>query len=224
MVTDEFQHDQGVNTPYQQTDPDTGIGGRLGTRLWLASRSPRRSLLLQEHGYDFGVAESGVDDGELEPGTADPASWVMALAYLKATAAALALESGSRDRPVLGADTVCVVDDRVIGQPIDAPDAARILRLVSSGTHEVITGVALVCPARGKRDVFYERTIVTVGNIEPYIDDYVATGEWRGKAGAYNLAERLAEGWPITYEGDPTSIMGLPMERLADRLKSFCDE
>ncbi|MFG0305124.1 MAG: Maf family protein [Phycisphaerales bacterium JB040] len=203
-------------------DAPEAIGGRLGRRVWLASRSARRRLLLEQHGYEFGLAESGLDDGELIPGGVDPASWVMALAYLKANAAAKSLAPADRTRPVLGADTVCVVGGEVIGQPRDADDARRILRLVSSGTHEVLTGVALICPCGTKRDVFFDRTVVRVGDLEPYIDAYIASGDWRGKAGAYNLSERLEAGWPIEYEGDPTSIMGLPMELLAARVDAFC--
>ena len=204
-------------------DRDSELGGRLGRQLWLASRSPRRRLLLEEHGYEYGLAESGLDDGELHPGAADPAAWVMALAYLKATAATLALEPNHRDRPVLGADTVCVVEGQVIGQPIDSADATRILRLISGGTHEVLTGVALVCPMTGKRDVFFERTVVRVGDLTPFLEAYVESKAWLGKAGAYNLAERLEAGWPIEYDGDPTSIMGLPMGQLEARLAAFCD-
>jgi len=203
-------------------DPSESLGGRLGRRVWLASRSPRRRLLLEQHGYEYGLAESGLDDGELIPGGVDPASWVMALAYLKANAAAKKLSEEDRTRPVLGADTVCVVGGEVIGQPRDADDARRILELVSNGEHEVLTGVALICPCGHKRDVFFDRTTVRVGDLGPFIDAYVASGDWRGKAGAYNLSERLEAGWPIEYDGDPTSIMGLPMDRLAARVDAFC--
>ncbi|MFT5423532.1 MAG: septum formation protein [Phycisphaerales bacterium] len=199
------------------------VGGRFGRSLWLASRSPRRRQLLTEHGYEFGLAESGLDDGELHPGNVDPAEWVMALAYLKAIAAMRELDPAQPPRPVLGADTVCVVDGEVVGQPVDADDARRILLAVSNNSHEVLTGVAIVCPTSDRRDVFYERTLVTVGDLSPFIEAYVASGGWRGKAGAYNLAERLAEGWPIEHGGDPTSIMGLPMRLLSTRLEAFCD-
>jgi septum formation protein len=70
--------------------------------------------------------------------------------------------------------------------------------------------------------MFTDRATVRLGRIAPpEIDGYVASGQWRGKAGAYNLAERLEAGWPITYEGDPGTIMGLPMRRLAPLLRRF---
>lgn len=198
-------------------------GGRFGRSLWLASRSPRRRQLLAEYGYEFSLAESGLDDGDLDPGTVDPAEWVMALAYLKAIAAVRELDPAEPNRPVLGADTVCVIEGRIVGQPTDENHAREILLAVSDGAHHVLTGVAIVCPQSDRRDVFFERALVTVGDLTPFIGAYVASGDWRGKAGAYNLAERLDEGWPIEHDGDPTSIMGLPMRQLNERLDAFCD-
>lgn len=196
---------------------------RRPPRLFLASQSPRRRQLLAEHGLEHDAAHPGFDDGELVPGQVTPAQWVAALAYLKAAAGVQRLREGDLvgDRLVLGADTTVVKNGRLIGQPADAADAARILRLLRDGEHEVITGVALVDPLTGWRDLFVDRARVRFGHVgDRQIDEYVASGAWRGKAGAYNLRERLAAGWPIQYEGDPTSIMGLPMRALLERLAS----
>ncbi|MCC6285770.1 MAG: Maf family protein [Phycisphaerales bacterium] len=184
-------------------------------RLVLASTSPRRTQLLHAGGLLHEVRDPGVDDGRLRPGwAATPASWVASLAYLKARAGA---EYEPEDAIVLGADTICVHKGRVIGQPRDAREARSTLVAIEGGRHEVYTGVALV---KGPwRDIFVDRAIVTVGELGPErIERYVASGEWRGKAGAYNLGERLAAGWPITFEGDPTTIVGLPMNALEAHL------
>jgi septum formation protein len=155
-----------------------------------------------------------VDDAELAPGAIRPEQWAAALAYLKARAGAAAAHSGPS--AVLGADTVCVKEDRFIGQPVDEADARRILRLLEGGEHDVITGVALVAGPR--RQIGADRARVRMGTIgEARLEAYLASGQWRGKAGAYNLSERIAAGWPIEYDGDPTTIMGLPM-RLLSRL------
>ncbi|KAA0215200.1 MAG: septum formation protein Maf [Leptolyngbya sp. PLA3] len=190
----------------------------------LASRSPRRRELLTSHGVRHEVIDADIDDAELAPGDRDPRSWVMALAYLKAQAGAL----GSRDAMLLdgtvflGADTVCVKDGQIIGQPADEADARRILHLFRDTDHEVLTGVALLDTRTGQRDMFVDVARVHVGHVsDQQIEDYLASGHWRGKAGAYNLSERLEAGWPITYQGDPTSIMGLPMEALTARLSRF---
>lgn len=187
--------------------------------LVLASKSPRRRQLLEEAGYAFLVAERLVDDGALVPGAVDPGDWVMALAYLKASGAEGGIPPGS---VVLGADTVCVDGDELIGQPRDAAHAEAILRSFVGSEHRVVTGVALVDAETGRRELMVDESIVTWGDVgEEAISGYVASGLWRGKAGAYNLRERLEAGWPIEFAGDPTSIMGLPMRQLSTRLGAW---
>lgn len=187
----------------------------------LASRSPRRRELLGRAGVEHEAIETGVDDGVLERGGVSPEVWVAALAYLKAMAGLSAASAGSL---VLGADTVCEVDGRLLGQPADEAEALAMLRAMSDREHGVLTGVALVWDEGGatRRDVFVDRARVRVGALsEASLAEYVASGLWRGKAGAYNLSERLEAGWPIEYAGDAGTIMGLPMERLAARLRGL---
>lgn len=195
--------------------------------LYLASASPRRRRLLLDHGIDHLAEAPPLDDGALDPGDTEPSRWVAALAYLKAASAQRRLERERRGpHVILGADTVVVKDGRIIGQPADAEHAREILLALSDGEHAVLTGVAVLTaqghhasPLCRSRILFTDRATVRVGLIaRRAIDEYVASGEWRGKAGAYNLAERLDAGWPITYEGDPGAIMGLPMRRLAPLL------
>lgn len=213
------------------TDQPSNIPWRSSTLplILLASKSPRRRLLLDQAGLDHEVIESGVDDGQLVSGSVTPEQWVAALAYLKAAAALNRLPlrgpanpPSARPQVILGADTVVVDDDRIIGQPRDRADAERILRILIDGEHEVLTGVALIDPLTGRREMFTDRSDVTVGNIsDAALGEYLDSGEWRGKAGAYNLSERLHAGWPITFTGDPGTIMGLPIEALVPRLAAF---
>ncbi|MCL4222320.1 MAG: Maf family protein [Phycisphaerales bacterium] len=182
---------------------------------------------MTSHGVRHQVIDAGIDDGELAPGNRDPRSWVMALAYLKAQAAARAARDSTHlyGSIVLGADTVCVKDGQIIGQPVDEADARRILSLFRDTDHDVLTGVALLNTRTGQRDLFVDVARVEVGHVsDEQIEDYLASGQWRGKAGAYNLSERLEAGWPITFQGDPTSIMGLPMEALTARLSRFAGD
>ena len=190
-------------------------------RIHLASTSPRRRELLAAAGIEFDAAHPGLDDGQLAPGSIDPERWVMALAYLKA-ASALHTKSVPGACIILGADTIVVQDGRTFGQPTDAADARRMLVAMRNADHDVLTGVALIDPRTGAREIFADRAIVHVGHIsDDEIERYIASDLWRGKAGAYNLSERLAAGWPITFEGDPGTIMGLPMRMLPDRLRAF---
>jgi septum formation protein len=181
--------------------------------LTLASVSPRRRQLLEAAGVGLEVRPSGVDDGRLRMGGCSPAEWVCSLAYLKA--AATARQAGLRPGTlVVGADTVCVNAGAILGQPCDEAAAAMMLRAMAGGTHEVLTGVAIVCPRSGLRTLLPDRSVVTVGALsEAQIAAYVGSGLWRGKAGGYNIAERLDAGWPIGFEGTMDSVMGLPVAR-----------
>ncbi|MCC5822716.1 MAG: Maf family protein [Phycisphaerales bacterium] len=193
--------------------------------LTLASVSPRRRQLLEAAGVALDVRPSGIDDGRLSMGRCTPAEWVMALAYLKA--AATACQPGLGDGTlVVGADTVCVNAGEILGQPRDITDAGRMVRAMAGTTHEVLTGVALIDPAVGRRSIFVDRSVVTVGELsDDQVAGYLETGLWRGKAGAYNIAERLDAGWPIRFEGSMDSIMGLPVARTIDaaRRGSACE-
>jgi len=119
---------------------------------------------------------------------------------------------------VLGADTVVVVDETILGKPLDADDAARMLRLISGRVHQVITGVCLVKPgARGqgpgasKSETASETTLVTVSALsDDDIRDYVATGEPMDKAGAYAI-QGIASRWIPRIEGDYSNVVGLPV-------------
>lgn len=209
-----------------------GEGHGRTPRLVLASRSPRRRQILTEQGLEHDTIDSGVDDSTLEPGRVGPETWAAALAYLKAAAGA----ERSAGAVVLGADTVCVKDGHIVGQARDEAEASRILRSLESARHDVVTGVALVwgtrrtaaCqdvarpPHRSHRRIFTDRARVRIGAIgEGRLREYVVSGEWRGKEGAYNLSERLEAGWPIEFEGDPGTIMGLPTRTLLRVLRTL---
>lgn len=193
-----------------------------GFRLVLASVSPRRRRLLQDAGFPHEVVSPCIDDGELTPAPGiDPRRWAMSLSYLKARSARRRMDAAFDARTVLlAADTVVVKAREIIGQPRDEADARRILARLSDGSHEVITGVTML---RGpRRWMFADSARVTVGELSaPLVEPYIASGEWRGKAGGYNLMERIDAGWPITFTGDPSTIMGLPMGLLTPRLRSM---
>ncbi len=215
--------------PPQPRRQDRRRAGLVGLpRVLLASRSARRRLMLEDAGIEHDLIDSGVDDGELRPGKVDAEHWVAALAYLKAAAARERVSQDgdavrdARGMVVLGADTVVVDDGEIIGQPRDRADAERILRRLIGGEHEVLTGVAMVEVSTGRRDLLVDRARVRVGSVaEAELQKYLDSGMWAGKAGAYNLAERVEAGWPIEVEGDPGTVMGLPMRRLEARLAGF---
>tara|TARA_R110002111_G_scaffold136178_3_gene202043 strand:+ start:338 stop:979 length:642 start_codon:yes stop_codon:yes gene_type:complete len=192
----------------------------------LASASPRRRAMFESIGVKHRVLPASIDDGELNPGNVDPAEWVAALAFLKASSSAHRYESTDADNTnetlIIGADTVCVHDGEILGQPNDREHAREMILAMSQAVHTVMTGVAIIDPTSGKRELFVDVSVVTVGEIpHTEIEAYLDSEMWQGKAGGYNITERLAAGWPITFTGDETSIVGLPIARTIDRVSRF---
>jgi septum formation protein len=189
--------------------------------ILLASRSPRRRELLAAAGVPHVAAAPVFDDSTLVPGLiSSPAHWVASLAYLKAW-------SQARSHPeaalVLGSDTACVLDGRLIGTPEDAAAAHAMIRAFMDRRHEVVTGVAIIDRRGGapRRHLFADAATVDMGRLpDDLLAAYVAGNGWQGKAGGYNLMERVQAGWPLAWQGDPTTIMGLPMRRLIGRLNT----
>ena len=171
--------------------------------LVLASASPRRQQLLRNAGIPFETQPAHVPE-DPQPGE-QAKDCAERLAREKALAVA-------KERPrdiVLGADTVVVVDGQILGKPLDAADAARMLRMLSACEHQVITGVCVV--ANGQSQVASETTTVTMSEIsEKEIADYVATGEPMDKAGAYAI-QGIASRWIPRIQGDYSNVVGLPI-------------
>jgi septum formation protein len=170
----------------------------------LASASPRRQELLRSAGISFTVQPADID--ETPRGGEAPRDCAERLAREKALAV-------FRIRPqeyVLGADTIVVIDDMILGKPRDVGDADRMLRLLSGRTHAVITGVCVISPVTSERTAS-EITLVTMCDVsDDEIRDYVATGEPMDKAGAYAI-QGLASRWIPRIEGDYSNVVGLPV-------------
>lgn len=173
--------------------------------LVLASASPRRAEILRTVGWPFEVAAASVDESLAAEESAS--AYVERLAHQKAEAVASSRLLGL----VLGADTVVVVDDRILGKPRDEEDARRMLRLLRGRWHEVLTGVALARVESRSVVVAHERTRVRFAAMsEAEIGWYVATGEPMDKAGAYAVQGQAAL-FIEAIEGDYWNIVGLPV-------------
>ena len=180
--------------------------------LVLASASPRRSELLRNAGISFQVEPAHVPEVPLPQET--PLAYAQRLAREKA----LVVFARHPNGVVLGADTVVVVDNHLLEKPSDAQDAARMLRLLSGRSHQVITGVCVV--ARG-----FERTEaeITEVSFSPLSDEeiagYVRTGEPMDKAGAYGI-QGIASRWVKGIEGCYFNVVGLPVQRVYRLLRA----
>jgi len=185
------------------------------THLILASNSPRRQELLLQAGYRFEVRPPPVDD-QTESEAPSPGVYAEGLAYLKA--ASVIEANRITEGLVLGADTIVVLGDRIIGKPADEADARRILSELSGAEQQVITGVALVDAASGRRWLDHDVTVLRMRRMAAEeIDAYVASGEAMGKAGAYAIQE-TGDRYVEWMRGSLTNVVGLPMELLARML------
>jgi septum formation protein len=186
----------------------------------LASRSPRRALLLREARLRFIQMDPPFEDPP-QPDHGDAEAVTVELARRKAQSLRqVGVLEEHPDAVILGADTACVgADGTLYGQPHDRADAARMLREFIARPHRVVTGVALAYANDARDQTFADATEVHFGAINDHqLERYLASGDWRGKAGGYNLGERLTEGWLIEVAGDPGTVMGLPIRKLLPRL------
>ena len=175
--------------------------------LVLASASPRRRDLLTRAGVAFEVRPADVPEERVagEP----PGAFALRLARAKALAVAAGM-AGSPSRPVLGADTIVVVDEDVLGKPRDPDHAEELLGRLVGREHRVLTAVAVVAAGR-VFDVLVESTVRMRPATREEVREYVATGEPLDKAGAYALqgeGRRFVE----QVTGSETNVIGLPLE------------
>jgi nucleoside triphosphate pyrophosphatase len=173
--------------------------------LVLASASPQRRAILTDLGVRFEVCPADI----AEETEGAPADVVVRNALAKARAARA---GAGPDRLVLGADTEVFLDGKLFGKPADETQARRFLNALSDRTHEVFTGLALLDGDSEQTGV--ERTAVTFRALDQAaIHSYLATGEWRGRAGGYAV-QGHGESLVAAIDGDYWNVVGLPTSLL----------
>lgn len=211
----------------------TGKGERQ-MKIILASASPRRRELLKQIGLTFEVMVSQVEERITQT---DAALVVEELSAQKAEAVLSALEKEAEnslvadgetaavpeDVLVIGADTVVSVENCILGKPDSREVAVEMLSRLEDNTHEVYTGVTLLCRLDGRvqRKTFHETTRVTFYPMTGReISEYVDTGDCMDKAGAYGI-----QGFCARYikgiEGDYNNVVGLPVGRIYQETKEW---
>jgi septum formation protein len=191
----------------------------VSARIVLASRSPRRMEILRREGIAFESIEAPVDDPSTPP-AGEAASVASELARRKAEAVVAAHPERCRGAFVVAADTICRHGESSVGKAESPQEAREILSRMMDGSHRVITAVALV--RDGQWSGFVDEARVRLehpGAVE--IDRFIASGAWRGKAGAYDILERRSAGWVIHCEGDEDTVGGLPWSRLRSRIEAW---
>ncbi len=180
----------------------------MSLSLTLASRSPQRRAILEQLGIAFEIRFLEIE--ELEDGP--PGEIALQNAQRKALAVA------SEDSLTLGVDTIVALDGRIYGKPADDQAAHATLQALSGRRHQVMSGICLLGPdlARGRERAALVTTTVEFRPLsEPMIDWYVATGEWRDRAGGYAIQGRGAA-LVRRIEGDYLNVVGLPIAELLE--------
>lgn len=183
----------------------------------LASASPRRATLLREYHYEFEIVVAPVEEPVRLADATTPAELAEGLSHFKARAVADGFERGV----ILGADTVAALGGTIFGKPAGVEDARRILQSLSGTRHDVITGVTLLDAATGEREIRHARTGVVMKPLsDKELNDYLATGAWQGKAGAYGIQD-YGDAFVERIEGSFTNVVGLPMELVTSMLDEW---
>lgn len=182
------------------------------TKLILASRSPRRKYLLSQAGIDFDVIPSNFDESSLainEPGL-----------YVRSLSEAKAKDIAGRypDRWVIGADTIVLIDGRILGKPKGKETARKMLTQLSGQTHQVYTGFTICCVRLSKYFSDAVRTDVTFKQLSAdEIEWYIHTDEPFDKAGAYAI-QGLGTFLVKSICGSYTNVVGLPVCEVIEHL------
>lgn len=188
----------------------------MNYRIFLASNSPRRKELLSGLGIPFEVRVNG-DIDESYPSDLPPEAIPLHISRKKAAAY---LQTMSADELIITADTVVVASGEILGKPVDASDAHRMLRLLSGTTHQVITGVCLT--TTDHQIAFSVTTDVTFKDLSDeeihyYIDHYRPYD----KAGAYGIQEWIGYIGVTGLHGSYFNVMGLPIQRIYEELRKM---
>ncbi len=181
-------------------------------KIILASSSPRRRELLKREGIDFIIDASSID--EIMDQSLPISKRMIQLAADKA----YPIHQKYPNDIVIGADTIVYFNEQIIGKAKDEEAARKILLMLSGKQHTVYTGVAIYF---GKElYTFVEKTIVCFKDISSLIDDYIASGQWQGKAGAYGI-QGSADCFVDYIIGDKDNVIGLPVKKVKEILKEF---
>ncbi|HVX85088.1 MAG TPA: Maf family protein [Phycisphaerae bacterium] len=198
-------------------------------RIILASASPRRAELLRAAGFDFEVRVSPAEEPARKPAVVAVEVWPALLAYGKASAVRAAIGKKGAGAVIVGADTIVVGEGgEILNKAADRGHARRMLLGLSGKRHRVITGLCLMGGGAGGRvrvRMTYAEAVCRLKKLtERELEEYLETGLWRGKAGAYGLQDAMKDPFAVLEAGEADTVIGLPVELLKRELASFAKE
>ena len=182
---------------------------KSGLPIYLASNSPRRKKLLKQLGLDFKTFS--VDCDEIIEKSETPIQAVKRLSLKKLSLARQIVKNGI----IITADTIVVIDGKIIGKPVDKKEAERILKRLSDNTHIVYTGFSIFNSKINKAITDYEKTLVTFRKLEEQeIKKYIASGSPMDKAGAYGIQDDFGAVFVKKISGCYNNVVGLPLTKV----------
>ncbi len=179
-------------------------------QIILASASPRRKQLLSKAGYQFAVVHPEIDEAAYSTDQIDSEQYAQKLALAKAKSVA----EKHPESLVISADTIVDFQGEIIGKPDNAKEARQIIQKLFSAPHQVITGIAICRLCDNIELVAHDSTTIYPKQLtQEQITEYIKSGRWKDKSGAYAIKENGDE-FVEKIEGSLTNVMGLPMELL----------
>lgn len=184
-------------------------------KIILASGSPRRTEILKTLGIAHTIKVADIDE------TPNEEERPIDLVKRLATGKALKVSSSEKEAYVIGSDTIVVLDDEILGKPIDEADAFRMLSSISNRWHEVVTGICIVDASSGDYKVDVGVTKVKMNLLsEEHMKAYIQTGEPMDKAGAYAIQE-IGSTLVEQVEGEFSTVVGLSVQTLIRLFEGF---
>lgn len=192
-------------------------------RIILASKSPDRRELFKQARIPIEVLKTEVDEEQFKKEIKDPIELVMELARTKGLNAKEVMQRSKKEGIIIAADTVVELNGEIIGKAQDEQDAFRILKKLIGKTHNLLTGIAITNSYESKVITDYESTTVKFLKLsDDEIWNYIRSGDWKGRAGAYAITEKASVF--IEYiKGSPSNVIGLPMHKIFLILKNDFD-
>ena len=189
----------------------------------LASKSIDRGKILHNALIPFDFLLTYVDEEKYKQNIADPVELVRVIAEVKVKNAQNIAANENKDAIIISADTMVEIDGEILGKAPNETEAFKILKKLSGKTHNLLTGIAVTETYNSKIIVDHDVTKVTFLNLSDQdIKNYISTGEWRGRAGAYSISDK-ASLFIESINGSPTNVIGLPLYKIFNILKNEFD-
>ncbi|NVM16460.1 MAG: septum formation protein Maf [Candidatus Lokiarchaeota archaeon] len=188
-------------------------------KIILASKSTDRSELINRLNIPFETLNTNINENNYKERISEPIELVKELAKVKVLKAKEMLVNEEKGSVVIAADTIVVLNGKIIGKAQNEAEAFKMLNTLANRSHNLITGIAITEIGDVKVVIDYDITIVTFLDLsDADIRDYIRIGDWKGRAGAYSSRDR-ASLFIKKIQGSPSNVIGLPMQKIFKILK-----